>query len=539
MQDYLLLAGGAVVSVTIVMLAMYGIYRRGIALRLTAILLVCLVATAFAGFALGHEGINLLSLGIAAVIMVPIVVGALVLMARQIITPAKLIAEAAAGIARGDVAQHVEIKRQDELGDMAAAFQRMVAYLQEMASSANRLAAGDLTVDVVPLSDRDVLGNAFAQMIANLRGLVRQVADHARTVGVASEQMAAAAEQAGQATGQVSATIQQVAQGTAEQTEIVTRTTTSVEQLGRSINSVAKGAQEQAAGVAKSADITARLSNTVGQVAANAQAGAAGSARAAETARTSAQAVEATVKSIQAIHDRVDFSAHKVREMGQRSKQIGAIVETIDDIASQTNLLALNAAIEAARAGEQGRGFAVVADAVRDLAEKSAQATREIADLIEIVQATIAEAVRAMDESAREVTTGVAQAGETGQALTDILSVTEGARRQVSEIAEAAGQMSVLSGELVSAMDAVSAVVEENTAATEEMAASSGEVTQAIENIAGISEENSASAEEVAASVEEVNAQTEEVTASAQSLSEMAGVLQVLVARFKLPAGKM
>ncbi|MBN1889477.1 MAG: HAMP domain-containing protein [Thermoflexales bacterium] len=445
----------------------------------------------------------------------------------------KAMAAAAGQLAEGDVSTTVSPHSdQDVLG---LAFARMIDYQQTMAAAAGHLAGGDLTAEVRPQSGRDALGTAFAQMIANLRELIHQVAENAHTVSVASEQMAEASDQAGLATSQVATTIQQVAEGTSQQAEIITRTAASVEQLAQSINSVARGAQEQADAVAKSADLTTQIASAFGQMGANAQSMALGSAQAAETARRGAHTVEETVKNIQAIHTKVGFSAQKVREMGQRSKQIGAIVETIDNIASQTNLLALNAAIEAARAGEQGRGFAVVADAVRELSEKSAQATREISELIEEVQSTIAEAVQAMDEGTREVEVGVVRAGEAGQALKDILLATEDANRQMNEIAAAAGEMGTLSGELVGAMDAVSAVVEENTAATEEMAASSDQVTQAIENIAGISEENSASAEEVAASVEEANAQTEEVTASAQNLSDMAQALQALVTRFTLP----
>jgi methyl-accepting chemotaxis protein len=453
----------------------------------------------------------------------------------QVARPIRRIADVARVIAEGDLSRQVDVSGADEVGQLADVFRRMIAYLQEMADAAGRLAQGDLTVEVTPRSTRDALGNAFARMVADLRSLVGQVADSATNVGASAGQLSASADQSAQAVQQVAATVQQIAQGTAQQTESVTGAAATVEQVARAIGSVARGAQEQASAINQSAEITMRIAAAVQQVAVNAQSGAQGSAEAAQAARAGAGTVEKTIKGIERIRTSTATVAQKVQDMGRRSEQIGAIVETIDDIASQTNLLALNAAIEAARAGEHGKGFAVVADEVRKLAENSAKATKEIAGLIKDVQRTIAEAVRAMDEGAAEVDAGVTQADESGQALESIMVAVEAVNRQVNEIATAAQQMDVSANELVSAMDAVSAVVEENTAATEEMGASASEATTAIENIASVAEENSAATEEVSATVEEVSAQVEEVTASAQSLSAMAQELQALVTQFKLP----
>ena len=405
--------------------------------------------------------------------------------------------------------EKLDIHQQDEIGKLADAFNEMIIRLQES-------------------------GQSFNLTIENLRNMIGQVAENAVNLGNAASQMASAAGQSGQITNQISNTIQQVAMGITQQTESIGRTASSVEQMSRAIEGVARGAQDQSIAVVKASNITSQITSAIQQVALNAQPSAQGAAQAAENARSGARTVQETISGMQSIKAKVDLSAAKVQEMGRRSDQIGAIVETIGDIASQTNLLALNAAIEAARAGEHGKGFAVVADEVRKLAERSSTATKEIGNLIKNIQQTVAEAVSAMNEGAKEVENGVARASQSDKALTSILSAAETVNQQVVEIARAAQNISASSNGLVSSMDSVAAVVEENTAATEEMTASSSEVTQAVEAIASVSEENSAAVEEVSASTEEMSARAEEVNNSAQSLSEMARALQQVVGQFKV-----
>lgn len=428
------------------------------------------------------------------------------------------------------------LNRKDELGDMGKTLTQVRLYLQSMGDAAKTIASNDLTITVKPNSEKDELGNSFVTMVNDLRNTVSQINESAANLAAASEQLASAANQSGLATNQISNTIQQVAKGTADQATSISSTASSIEQMSKAIEGVAKGAQEQSRAISRASEVTTEINAAILQVTGNVESVTRDSVTAAEAARSGVLTVEETLNGMQSIKSKVGASAEKVQEMGRRSGEIGAIVETIEDIASQTNLLALNAAIEAARAGEHGKGFAVVADEVRKLAERSSQATKEIGGLIAGIQKTVDEAVKAMDEGSQEVENGVISANKAGKALSDILSASQAVNDQADLAGKAAKQMSTASSELVSAVDSVSAVVEENTAATEEMAANSTEVNQAVETIASVSEENSAAIEEVSASAEEMSAQVEEVTASAQSLADLAQNLQQIVSLFKLDA---
>lgn len=456
------------------------------------------------------------------------------LFARQISSPIAVMAKTARELSLGHINQEVKHKGKDEVGILADSFREMIDYQKSMAFTAERMAEGDFTVQVQPKDEGDTLGNAFVNMIGNLRQALTQVMQNAGQLDQASEELSRAATQAEQATSQISTTIQQVARGTTTQSESVSKTAGSVEQMGRAIDGVARGAQDQATAITSASTITGQLTQAIQKVAENTRLSTNSSSETARTARVSTAIVDETVQGMQSIKAKVGASAQKVEEMGKRSAQIGMILETIEDIASQTNLLALNAAIEAARAGEHGKGFAVVADEVRKLAERSSNATREIADLIKGIQQTVNEAVSAMEEGSLEVEKGVEKGSQAGEALESILKAVEDVAKQTEQAANAMDEMNKSANELVTAMDSVSAVVEENTAATEEMAAGSQEVTHAIENIASVSEENSAAIEEVSASTEEMSAQVEEVTASAQVLAEMAQQLKNAVSQFKV-----
>jgi methyl-accepting chemotaxis protein len=198
--------------------------------------------------------------------------------------------------------------------------------------------------------------------------------------------------------------------------------------------------------------------------------------------------------------------AHAIESLAAKSEQIGTIVQTITAIAEQTNLLALNAAIEAARAGEQGRGFAVVAEEVRQLAEDSQGAAREISDLIGAMQAETGSVVGIVRDGARSTVDGAGVVEQAREAFVGIGNAVEDMSGRVEHIATAA----------------------------DGILGSAARMQQSISEAVAIAADSSASTEEISASTEQTSASTQQIAASAQELANEAAGLEQLVAQFQL-----
>ncbi len=219
--------------------------------------------------------------------------------------------------------------------------------------------------------------------------------------------------------------------------------------------SVDQTSKEQSDQVNRIATAVEEMNSTVSEIAGNAETAARVSDEASDKAGAGASVVRETIDGMNRIADVVDKAAEKIHSLGEKSAQIGEIIGVIDDIADQTNLLALNAAIEAARAGEHGRGFAVVADEVRKLAERTSQATKEVAATIKTIQEETHEAVESMEESKKEVEQGKELASASGSALEEIKQSVESVTGMINQIANATREQSQATEEITQSIEGI------------------------------------------------------------------------------------
>lgn len=358
---------------------------------------------------------------------------------------------------------------------------RIASPIQILEAEANRIASGDISDANLHIDSNDEigrLGKSFEKMEENLRHLIQKILSATEQLAASSEELTASSDQSAQAANHIAT----------------------------SITDVAEGANEQMVAVSETSAIVDQMASSIQQIATNASQAATQSSQVADKAKDGDETVKRAVVQMNQIEKTVNTSAGVVAKLGERSKEIGQIVDTISGIAGQTNLLALNAAIEAARAGEQGRGFAVVAEEVRKLAEQSQEAAKKIAELIGEIQGETDKAVVAMNDGTREVKIGAESVDAAGVAFQEIVTM----------VTEVSGQ------------------VKEISAAMQQISAGSERIEGSVNRIDKFSKKSAGESQNVSAAAEEQLASMEEIASSSQALAKLAQDLQGEVTKFRI-----
>ena len=349
--------------------------------------------------------------------------------------------------------------------------------LNIMVHVCDKLSSGNFVVHTEPSQRRDELGDlqrALYYMTMKIGDLLKEVSKTTEQMAAASQQLNSSSMESANAATSVAQSVADAAAVVVQQQTAVTNGTDSVVSISQSVKSISQETEE----VSQEAD------------------------QAAKKAEAGNLVVEKSVNQIHSVEEKVRTTAQLVDELGARSQEIGAIVDTISDLAGQTNLLALNAAIEAARAGEQGRGFAVVAEEVRKLAEQSATAAKQIADLIGRIQDDTSKAVASMDSGRQAVVQGAES--------------VEGLRQVFEEIN---GLVVNVAGKIESMSDSIQHVAGQSSEITnhmEQIDTGAAKVADNMQSISAATEEQSASAQEIASASDSLARQAQEVQENLQ-----------------------
>jgi len=269
----------------------------------------------------------------------------------------------------------------------------------------------DLTASAMPLSEKDIPGNAFAEMLVNLRQLIGQIQEATDNISKANNNISAA---------------------TAEQAATVTEQVASVAETSSTVEEVRQTAQQSA----ERAQLVSKMaSNTL------------------KLAEIALDVVKKSEEGILSLKDQVRHIAETILSLSEQTLQIGEIIATVNDIADQSNLLALNAAMEAARAGEAGRGFAVVAGEVRNLAEQSRQATAQVSTILSEIQKAANTAVMVTEKGTKSAESGVELAQSTGDSIHVI-------REHAQQVAGASEQIAASARQQLAGMDQITRAME-------------------------------------------------------------------------------
>lgn len=379
---------------------------------------------------------------------------------------------------------------------------------------------------------------SFDSESISFRDLFATLTERSARLKTISEKLEQAVDSSMQSNENNASSVHEIASALKEEAALIGKAAHNMQQINSSIDDIAKNAREQEKAAENVLSASEHISQSIQSAAQNAKIVAGSSERSITVAKSGAESVQEILVQIKDIEKTAIESESKIKEMGVQSEQIGAIVATIEGIAEQTNLLALNAAIEAARAGEYGRGFSVVAEEVKSLADKSAAATKETANLIGAVQNNINKANDTIKTLVAKVQQGNSLAAKSGEALNLLIKESLAVNNQIENMAGANNTAAAYTERLLPSIQKVNEIIKQNINSTNELGTSIKQTLQLLMEISSGSEVNSSTIDSISEHTEKTLQQTEKVNAVAKDLLSMTQELQGATAQFTVEERK-
>lgn len=353
---------------------------------------------------------------------------------RLISHPLSLATEIAERLGQGDTTIPIHTDRKDEVGELLITLEKLRANSDHEAQVAARIADGDLTVEITPLSDKDVLGKALSTMVHRLRSQIREMIEGINVLAAA--------------TAELSSTMVQIGAGARETASAVNETASTLVE----VKQASQLSNQKAKTISESTQQTLHVSHD------------------------GVDAISKSIQSMENIREQMRGIAESIIKLSEQGQAIGEIVTSVNDLAEQSNILAVNAAIEAAKAGEYGKGFTVVAKEIRNHAEQSKQATSKVRSILIDTQKATASAVMVAERGTKLAEDGAQLSSQSGKAIQTVM-------RGINETAESMVQIAASAKEQVVGLDQVTTAIQHIKSASEQNVESIHQVELTAQNL--------------------------------------------------------